>query len=418
MGKFLIEGGGVLSGEVRAQGSKNAALPIIAATILCQGECVIENVPDILDVRNFLLILKNLGAKCELLGHTLHISTDTLKSYSLPEEHVRKLRGSLLLLGPLIARFGEANLPRPGGDAIGSRPIDVHIDGLRALGCDVLDGQNSMRVEARELKGAKIKLRVPSVTGTENLILAALKAEGDTEIQNAALEPHVQELCHFLQNAGANISGVGTAKLRIQGGLPLHGVRFKIRPDEIDTLTFCVAAAATRGEVTIKGTDKSTLEAPLKVMKRMNVSFETTDDTIIIKKSESDYRAVKIVTGSYPKFLTDYQPLFGVLATQAVGETRIHDWIYEGRQGYLHSLKEMGSDVEFEDVHRAKIRGPKELSGAQITAPDIRAGASILIAALVAKGESVLYNAEILDRGYERLDERLRALGAKITRIE
>ena len=414
----MIEGGSALSGIVKVQGSKNAALPVIAATILCPGENIIENVPDILDVRNFLSIMGSLGAEYEWKGHTLRISTDELKSQPLPEEPVKRLRGSVLLLGPLLARFGEADMAYPGGDAIGARPIDVHLDGFRKMGAKVQEGQKWVRVEAEELGGEKIVLGVTSVTGTENLILAAMGVAGKTEISMAATEPHVQNLCNFLKTAGADIKGIGTPILKIAGNKKLRGVRFRLCPDEIETVTFCVAAAATRGEVTVQKTDPKFLDAPLNILEKMGVNLKVEGEEIKIGKPEADYKAVKIVTGVYPQLLTDYHPLLGVLATQAVGETSVHDWIYEGRQGYLAALKEMGIDVDFDDVHRSRIRGPTELRGAQITAPDIRAGASILLAALVAKGESVLYNAEILDRGYERLDERLNSLGAKIKRIE
>lgn len=422
MSKFVIEGGNKLSGEVQIQGSKNAAFPVIAACILSSEICEIENVPEILDVENFLNILASLGAEVKFSNHKLSISAREIKNQDLGADLMGKLRGSVLYAGALLARFGQVRFAFPGGDAIGSRPIDAHLNGFRKLGAEVVESGNFIDITGKELKGNKIVMGVTSVTGTENLILASVLAKGVTEIKLAATEPHVQNLCNFLNKMGAKIAGVGSPNLAIAGVERLQGTRFTLGSDEIETLTYCVAAAVTRGKVKIKGVELKNLDAPLSVLESMKVNLKTHSsaqgDWIEIREPIAKYQGVKIVTGVFPALLTDHQPLLGVLATQAEGETTIHDWIYEGRQGYLRALKEMGANVQFEDVHRSRIFGPTALHGVEIMTPDLRAGASILIAALVAKGRSIIYNAGIIDRGYERLDEKLRNLGAKIERVE
>lgn len=416
--KFLIQGGHKLSGRVAVQGSKNAAMPVLAASILASGSSEIENVPDIADVRNFLEILRYLGAEFEFKDHRVRIDTANLKNRDLPENLMAKMRGSILFAGSLLARFGRSVLAYPGGDLIGRRPIEAHLEGFEKLGATARAAGNRIEIIAGKLKGAEIVMGVTSVTGTENLILASVLAEGPTQIHLAATEPHVQNLCQFLGKMGAKIEGIGTPNLLITGGTRLHGAKHTLCPDEIDAVTFCAAAAATKGEVTVSGVDLDSLHAPLHVLEKMQVNFAARPGEIEIRPPREEYRAVNITTGVFPQLLTDEQPLFGVLATQSRGQTSIHDWIYEGRQGYLRVLQEMGAKVVFDDAHRCRIYGPTALRGAEIKTPDLRAGASILIAALIAKGQSVIYNAEIIDRGYERIDERLNALGTAIKRTE
>lgn len=418
MSKFIIKGGQRLRGRVRAQGSKNAAFPVITAALLGRSPSEVRNVPDIGDVRTTLAILKHLGVACEFRGHTLKIDPRRIRSRPLPRKLASRFRGSVVFAGALLARFGTVRLALPGGDKIGARPIDVHLDGFRKLGARVREGRFGIEVSGRHLVGSKLVLGVSSVTGTENLILASVMASGATRIKLAAAEPHVQNLCRFLNKMGAKIRGIGTASLTIRGVGFLRGAGHALCPDEIGAMTLAVAAAATRGHVAITGVDLAALDAPLAALERMGVNFITRADKLEIRPSRRGYRATRILTGVYPQLLTDMQPLLGVLATQARGETSIHDWIYEGRQGYLLALRKMGARVKIEDLHRAKISGPTQLRGASITTPDIRAGASILIAALIAKGRSIIYNAEIIDRGYEKIDERLRQLGADITRAD
>lgn len=416
--KFIIKGEQQLRGEVAVQGSKNAAFPVLAACLLCEGKSIIENVPEINDVKNFVKILEYLGAKMEFKGHKLTIDPGEIQPRELTTELVTKLRGSVVLAGACLARFGKVKLVHPGGDSIGKRPIDVHLEGFKKLGAEVVESGGLVEIFTPKLNGSNIVLGVPSVTGTENLILAATGAYGITEIHLAATEPHVQNLCRFLVAAGAKIEGIGTPLLKITGAKKLKGVTHILNYDEIDALTFCVAGAASHGEILIKNAPVDNMDAPLHALEQAKVDFSVQGNTIQIKKPQRLYAAARILTGVYPQLLTDDQPLLGVLATQAHGETFIHDWIYEGRQEYLKALQKMGAKVKFDDVHRARIFGPTTLHGTEIKTPDIRAGASILIAALIAKGRSVIYNAEIIDRGYERIDERLNSLGAKIQRIE
>ena len=417
MSKFIVEGGHKLSGEIKVQGSKNAAFPVIVASVLTTETCLIKNVPEIVDVRNFLNILEFLGADIKFADHRLEINTANLQNKILTQDLVSRLRGSILLAGPLLARFGKVIMAYPGGDAIGSRPIDVHLKGFRSLGAKISEEGRMIEVSASELRGSKIVLGVTSVTGTENLVLASVLAKGMTEIGLADFSPHVQNLCKALNSMGAKIEGIGTPSLKITGVKSLHGVDHTICADEIEAVTFCVAAAVTKSRIKITGAVLENLDAPLAALERMGVNFEAREGEIIIREPNGPYRGTRIITGVYPQLLTDEQPLLAVLATQAQGETSIHDWIYEGRQGHLRALGQMGAKVEFVDVHRAKIFGPTKLHGAEIKTPDLRAGASILIAALIAESESIIYNAEIIDRGYEKLDERLNKLGARIQRV-
>ncbi|MBI4050216.1 MAG: UDP-N-acetylglucosamine 1-carboxyvinyltransferase [Candidatus Doudnabacteria bacterium] len=417
MSRFVVSGGVKLAGEIAVQGSKNAAFPVLAACLLAFADCRIENVPQISDVNNFLAILEFLGARIERGDHTLTINCARLVNRPIPEEMMGKLRGSILFAGALLGRFGKVVFSRPGGDSIGTRPINFHLEAFQKLGARISQDQGTVRVEAAKLAGGSITMGVTSVTGTENIILAAVLAEGTTWIKIAAMEPHVQELCRFLNKMGAKISGIGTPSLTIEGVPALRGAAHRLCSDEIETITFCVAAAATRGEVIIKDVDLDHLDAPLAALERMGVNLEAQGQTIRIRSPLRPYQATRIITGVYPQLLTDYQPLLGVLATQAEGISLVHDWIYEGRQGYLAALQTMGASVQFDDVHRARIKGPTQLQGAEIKTPDIRAGASILIAALLARGETLIYNAEIIDRGYERIDERLNNLGAMIQRV-
>lgn len=418
MSKFIVQGGVRLEGSVRVQGSKNAAFPVIAAALLGGTPSVIRNVPDIVDIGSILAILKYLNVACDFRAGVLKIDPQRIKNRPLPHKLTGKFRGSIVFAGALLARFGRAKIALPGGDLIGARPIDVHLEGFRKLGATVNKGRRQVEITVRKLTGAEIAMGVASVTGTENLILAGVLASGITEIKLAAAEPHVQDLCRFLNKIGARISGIGTPSLRLRGVRSLRGAVHTLRSDEIAAVTFAAAAAATRGHVRLTGLDTDKLVAPLTVFERMGVNFRANGDTLEILPPKGRYRAIRIITGVYPQLLTDMQPLMGVLATQAEGTTAIHDWIYEGRQGYLRGLMTMGARVKFDDIHRAKVTGPVRLRGAQIRTPDIRAGASVLIAALVAKGQSILYNAEIIDRGYEKIDERLRALGANIERID
>lgn len=418
MGKFIVNGGNSLNGEIKIQGSKNAAFPVIAAALLAEEKSVIQNVPQIADVHKLLEVLKKLGVRYKFDDHILEIDPSRMSYHDLVDDDVRRFRGSILLAGVMLAKFNKVKLCYPGGCTIGKRPIDVHLDGFRKLGAEVSEEEKFFTATASDLQGSRIVLAVTSVTGTENLILASIFAKGVTEIRLAATEPHVQDMCRFLNKMGAKIDGVGTPNLKITGVDKLSGAEHVLCADEIVAITYAIAAAATKGEVTISNIDTDYLDAPLAAMERMNVQFESGKDYLKILKPKGAYQATRIITGVFPQLLTDEQPLFGVLATQAEGVTRIHDWVYEGRQGYMRELEKMGARVEYDDVHRARIYGPSELHAAEIKTPDLRAGAAILIAALIAEGQSVIDNIEIVERGYERFVENLVSLGADIKRDE
>lgn len=407
-----------MQGKITIQGSKNASFATIAASLLTTKKCIIQNVPDIADVRVFLEILKSLGSEYEFRDNQLVIDNTDLHLADLPRDLVRKLRGSVLLAGPLLARFGSVTLPSTGGDALGSRPIDIHLDGFKKLGAICSATNQGVNISGAKLFGTKIVLPISSVTGTENLILAAVLADGNTEIRLAACEPHVQALCMMLNQMGAKIFGIGTPNLLIQGVRELFGTTFRLPADEIVAVTFFIAAAVTHGELEVNGLNIEDLDAPLAIMERTKVNVEYGHGWVKIHPPQSDYQATKIVTGVFPQLLTDDQPLFGVLATQSVGETSIHDWVHEGRLGYLPALQDMGAKVEIRGIHRARIHGPTQLHGAEIKSIDLRAGASVLVASLVAQGQSIIYNAEMIDRGYERIDENLKKLGADIHRVD
>ena len=415
MPKFLINGGKRLTGEITVAGFKNAVLPILSATLLTKRECVISNVPRILDVDNFLKILLGLGARVARRGNSVKISCAGVKKFTPEKKLVSSMRASVLLLGALLGRTGKAKLVYPGGDIIGTRPIDVHLRGFAALGASASVGAD-ISVAAKKLQGAEL-FGESSVTGTENLILAAVLASGRSRIKLAAQEPHIGLLCRFLNKMGARISGIDTHTITIDGVARLHGARIRVIPDMIEAGTFAILGAATKSHFVIKGVEHGHLDAVYNKLWEMGVNFEKQGNNLIINRPTGDYRGATVRTGLYPNLATDLQPPFGVLATQARGKTIIHDWVFEGRLGYLPELKKMGANVKLIDSHRAEIIGPTKLRGGTIRGLDIRSGMTFLIAALVAKGKSVIDEIHHIDRGYERIDERLRALGAGIERV-
>jgi len=420
---FIIRGGKPLEGEIRVSGSKNAALPIIAATILARGRCVLTRVPAIRDVENVLDILKSLGARILRSGDKVEIDTAGICDSAPRPDLVRKLRGSVLLSGALVSRFGKVKMPYPGGDAIGARSLDVHLDGLRALGAVVSETPDHFLViEAPNgLRGAKIVLRESSVTATENILLASVFASGTTTIKLAATEPHVQDLVHFLQKLGARIEGAGTHTITVHGAEFSHNaeIAHELIPDSDEAMSFAVLAASTRSDLTIKGVEPEYIEAGLLQLEEMGVNFDVAGDILHIKKPTALYRATKIQSGLYPKLMSDQVPPFAVLATQANGTSLIHEWMYEGRiSNYVNELIKMGANAMLLDPHRAIVIGPTPLRGKEVKALDIRSGITTVIAALVAEGESILHEVFHLERGYERIEERLRSIGADIQRVE
>jgi UDP-N-acetylglucosamine 1-carboxyvinyltransferase len=414
---FVIKGGRTLAGEIEVSGSKNALLPLLAATLLTNEPCLIKNVPLIQDGENALLILQGLGAKISRRRDAVLIDTSSVNLFQPPAALVRKFRGSVLFAGALLSRCGRVVMPYPGGDIIGSRPLDVHLEAFRVLGANISQTpDNFLKIEAPRLIGAKIVLSEISVTATENAILASVLAEGETIIKLAATEPHIQNLAAFLKKMGAQIEGAGTNIIHIQGVKKLQGAEDAVIPDSDEAMSLAVLAAATRSEVLIKNIEPDFLEAGLQKLKAMAVNFELDKDWLRIKKPLGLYQPSKIQSGLYPKLMTDQIPPLAVLATQASGQSLIHEWMYESRLGYINELIKMGANAVILDPHRALIIGPTPLRGNEVKALDVRSGMTMIIAALVAEGESILNEALHLDRGYQKIEERLQKLGANIVR--
>jgi len=417
MEHFIIKGGRSLQGEIEVSGSKNAFLPILAATLLTGEVCHLENIPLIQDGENALNIIISLGAKVERHGKRVSINASGLNSFSPPAEMVRKFRGSILFAGALLGRCGKVVMPYPGGDIIGSRPLDAHLESFKALGANISETPDHfLKIESNRLKGAKIILSEISVTATENTLLASVLAEGETIIKLAATEPHIQDLIAFLIKMGAKIDGAGTNTIRVCGVKSLHGASHSIIPDSDEAMSLAVLAAATRSDILIKNIDPEFLDSGLQKLKMMAVNFETGENLVHIKKPVGSYQPSKIQSGLYPKLMTDQIPPLAVLATQASGVSLVHEWMYEGRLGYINELIKMGANAVLMDPHRALIVGPTPLRGSEVKALDVRSGMTMIIAALVAEGESILNETFHIDRGYEKIDERLQKLGADIVR--
>ncbi len=416
MSRFIIQGQHPLHGTIVPTGMKNAATPILAATLLTHERCIISNVPRIADVFNMVALLKSLGA--EIAWHDEHVVSvecQDIDPAALDQSIVQKLRSSVLLIGPLIARFPSVTLARPGGCIIGNRPLDTHVEGLKGLGVHVEEQEHQLLLTRTTLSPVTIVLSEFSVTATENILMAASLVPGVTILHIAAMEPHIQDLCTFLIGMGATIQGVGTHTLEIHGAKALHGTQHTIIPDQIEIGTWAVAAAATHGEVTISGVEPKHVHLILLKMRAIGIQAELAGTALSIKSS-GRFRPFKLQALPYPGFPSDLQAPFSVLATQAEGMSMLHDPLYEGRLSYIPELVKMGANAVICDPHRVLISGPTPLYGQEIQSYDLRAGATLIIAALIAKGKSVLHEAEIVDRGYEAIDARLRALGADITR--
>jgi UDP-N-acetylglucosamine 1-carboxyvinyltransferase len=416
--RFLIKGGIPLSGEVEIAGYKNSAGAILAATLLTQESSIIDNLPKCSDILNEIEILKQIGAKIIWVNERkIKIDPKDINPEKIPFDLFGKMRISVLLIPPFLTRFKKIRVPHPGGDKIGLRPIITHLEAFEDFGIKVEERGGFYYFEApKKLKGKKIILREFSVTATENVMMLAAKAEGKTKIEIAASEPQVQDLGRFLERMGVKIKGIGSHTIEIEGRKKLEGAEFKISPDLIEAATFFAAFAITGGEGKIKNINPEHLTIFLKKMKEIGVNFEIKRKEILVKKSKN-LRATKIQVLPYPGFLTDLQPMASVLLTQAQGKSLIHEPLYENRFQYLHELKKMGADVEITDPHRALIFGKTELIGNKINSTDIRSGAALVLAALAARGKSIVEGVEQIDRGYEKFDEKLRKLGAKIERV-
>ncbi|OGE81424.1 MAG: UDP-N-acetylglucosamine 1-carboxyvinyltransferase [Candidatus Doudnabacteria bacterium RIFCSPLOWO2_02_FULL_48_8] len=417
MAKFIINGNKPLNGEITVAGSKNAVLPMMAACLLTADECILTNVPKIRDVETMASLLSDLGAEVSLGDHRLSIRAAKLSKTEVNPDLAAKLRGSILLLGPLLARKKKAAMILPGGDLIGKRPVDAHLRAFEDLGAEVRQG-NGIELNCEQLTGNKIVLIESSVTATENALMAAVLASGTTIIKLAAMEPHVQALCEFLNRMGAKISGIGSPTLVVEGALELHGATAELIPDSNEAAGFITLAAATKSDVVISRLNPEFMEDFLLKLRQMHVNFETGKDYIHVSPSQKPYTGSKIQSGLYPKLASDDMPPMAVLATQAEGESYIFEWLYENRLSYVQQLKKMGANAEVLDSHQVKIAGVTPLHGAKIIGLDIRMGMTMIIAALVATGQSEIGGVEHIDRGYERLEERLQSLGADIKRID
>jgi UDP-N-acetylglucosamine 1-carboxyvinyltransferase len=425
MPKFVVEGGRPLNGTIRPAGNKNAALPIIAATLLSDQEIVLENVPDIRDVRTLLELLAVLGADVEWLGdNRVRVQAREVGVNDLDASMAAKIRASILLAGPMLARVGRMVLPPPGGDVIGRRRVDTHFLALSKLGA-VVKADRGYHLETTGLKGADIFLDEPSVTATENAVMAATLAKGTTRLRNAAAEPHVQDLCHMLNTLGAKISGIGTGILEIEGVDRLGGGTFRISSDHIEVGSFIGLAAVTRGEILIEDAAIEHLDSTLLGFDRMGIRCEPRGRDLFVPGDQERVVRMdlgghipKVDDGPWPAFPADLTSIALVTATQCRGTILIYEKMFESRMFFADKLISMGARIVLCDPHRAVVVGPSRLHGGAVESPDIRAGMALLIAALGAEGTSHIYNVGQIERGYERIDERLRALGASIDRSD
>lgn len=417
MHNFIVEGQKKLIGSVQVSGSKNAVLPILCATLLTTQECIIKNVPDIADVQGMLSLLKSLGSKVSFSNNTVVIQTNSIKPTSLFNETIRKMRASILLAGPILAKYGEIKMDFPGGCVLGKRSMDAHTFGFKKMGVEVLDEVKKLHLKTKKLKGTTIIMPEMSVTATENLVMAAVLAKGQTQIRLAACEPHVQDLCYLLNKMGAKIKGIGTNYLTIEGVNKLKGVEYRVIGDYLEAGTFAIAAPMTGGDIEIKGFNTVDLDSLWQKMDEAGVYVDLKNTSARVK-FKGQLQPVKMVkTAVYPGFPTDLQAPFTVLLTQANGVSKIFETLFEGRLNYLFELEKMGARVEFLNPHQAIIIGPTKLKGLPIASCDIRAGAAMVIAALGAQGVTEISNIQYIDRGYEKLDEKLISLGAKIERV-
>lgn len=427
MPKFVVQGGRRLQGTVRPAGNKNAALPMLAATLLTDEEVVLENVPDIRDVRTLMELLEDLGAEVGWVGENeVRVRAQNIGHAQLDTSQAARIRASILLAGPMVARTGEMHLPPPGGDVIGRRRLDTHFLAMQRLGAEVGFERQVFGLRAPEgLRGADIFLDEPSVTATENAVMAASLARGTTLLRNAAAEPHVQDLCNMLVGMGCEISGIGTGRLEIQGSERLRGGRFRISPDHIEVGSFIGLAAVTRGEILIEDAAPRYLDSTLIGFDRLGVRVEIRGEDVFIPgdqemrvKMDLGGYIPKVDDGPWPAFPADLTSIALVTATQCEGTILIHEKMFESRLFFTDKLVSMGARMILCDPHRVVVIGPSKLHGGVVESPDIRAGMGLLIAALGAEGTSEIYNVGQIERGYQAIDVRLRALGADIQRMD
>lgn len=417
MDKLIITGGKPLKGEIRVSGAKNAALPIIVSTLLSDDPVLIRNIPHLHDITTTMELLGRMGVSLTMDEKMdVEVNPTTIKSYVAPYELVKTMRASILVLGPLLARFGEAEVSLPGGCAIGARPVNLHIHGLELMGADITVEDGYIKAKCKRLQGAKIVLDVVTVTGTENLMMAACLAEGTTILENAAREPEVVDLADCLNAMGAKVSGAGTDTITIEGVERMHGATYDILPDRIETGTYLVAAAVTGGSVKLKDTDPTLLDAVLAKLEEAGAEIETGEDWISLDMKGKRAKAVDVRTAPYPAFPTDMQAQFSILNAVAEGTSSITETIFENRFMHVQELKRLGADIEV-NGNTAIIKGVKDLKSAPVMATDLRASASLVIAGLIAEGDTVVERIYHIDRGYECIEEKLLQLGATIRRV-
>jgi UDP-N-acetylglucosamine 1-carboxyvinyltransferase len=416
---LVIQGGAQLNGEIRIAGAKNSALPIIASTLLTPDVVDIGNLPHLFDITTMLELLGCMGVET-VVGEKLNVSinSSTIRNFNAPYELVKTMRASILVLGPMLSRFGEAEVALPGGCAIGSRPVNLHLSALKKMGAQIRmdNGYIKANTNGKRLKGAHILMDIVTVTGTENILMAATLADGQTVIENAAREPEVVDLANCLRAMGADISGEGTGTITINGVDKLHGCAYPIMPDRIETGTYLIAAAATRGRIKVKDTRPSILEAVLSKLEEAGAQIEIGDTWISLDMHGQRPKAVSLTTAPYPAFPTDMQAQFTALNTIAEGSGSITETVFENRFMHVHEMNRMGADLRVEG-NTVIFRGVNALKGAPVMATDLRASASLVIAGLIAESETIVDRIYHIDRGYECIEEKLQLLGAKIRRL-
>ncbi|GAB6100374.1 UDP-N-acetylglucosamine 1-carboxyvinyltransferase [Halanaerocella petrolearia] len=416
MSRFIIEGGQSLEGEVKINGAKNAVLPILAGTVLGAGESVIKRVPNLRDVRVMKEVLEVLGAQAEHKDKTIVVNTENIDSCQIPQELMQKMRASIFLMGPLVARFGQVKIYQPGGCSIGSRPIDLHLKGLRSLGVEFTEQGCYLEGKVDKLEGATIHLDFPSVGATENIMMAATRAKGQTIIYNPAKEPEIVDLQNFLNRLGANVKGAGTDVIKIQGVDKLDPVEYRVIPDRIEAGTFLVGAALTKGQIVAKDLIPVHIESILAKLSETGVNVEIIEDQVRVTGVDS-WQGVQLKTLPYPGFPTDMQPQFMTLLAKAEGRSVLTETIFDNRLQHAEQLNQMGADIEVED-NQAIIQGVENITGTTVKATDLRAGAALVLAGLAAQGKTTVENIYHIDRGYEGLEDKLTKLGAIIKREE
>ena len=417
MDKLIITGGKPLKGEIRISGAKNAALPIIVSTLLADDPVLVRNIPHLHDITTTMELLGRMGVSLTMDEKMdVEVDASTINSYCAPYELVKTMRASILVLGPLLARFGEAEVSLPGGCAIGARPVNLHIHGLELMGAAITVENGYIKAKAKRLKGAKIVLDMVTVTGTENLMMAACLADGTTVIENAAREPEVVDLANCLNAMGANVSGAGSDTITIEGVERMHGTTYDILPDRIETGTYLVAAAVTGGSVKLKDTDPTLLDAVLSKLEEAGAEINTGKDWISLEMKGQRAKAIDVRTAPYPAFPTDMQAQFSILNAVAEGSASITETVFENRFMHVQELQRMGADITV-NGNTAIVKGVDELNAAPVMATDLRASASLVIAGLVAVGDTVVERIYHIDRGYECIEEKLQMLGAQIRRV-